>query len=152
MDFKGLDKHGNCYYKFDFVDRQSGNKIKLRVPADVGFEMILLFSEQLKKLFKNGRKLDLFNSNEKLEFSKLKDALINDKTLDVKYNLKGSIKYNSDYFAKYANRINEIELKQEEALAKSIANQKALDFKEYKEQLDKTKINFIEGDIDADKD
>lgn len=89
--------------------------------------------DQLIKFFENERNLFLLNSKEKLEFNKLKKALVDNKDLVEKMNLKASLRYNQQFFEKYSDKINDIELKQEEALVESINNQKYLQVKEFKE-------------------
>ena len=132
LSFKGLDKKGNCYFKFDILS-EDGSKFKLRVPQSVGFEMVLLMRNQLLKFFDNDRNLFLLNSKEKLEFNKLKEALVDNKDLVEKMNLKASLRYNQQFYEEYSDKINEVELKQEEALVESINNQKYLQVKAFKE-------------------
>lgn len=126
-EWKGLDKKGNCFFKFDFTDKSINQKIKLRVPSEVGFELVLLMRTQLIKFMGEDRRMNtLLNSAEKLEFNKLKEALVDNKDLIEKFSLKKSIKYNVDYFDSIGKKISEIELQQEENLVKDMDLQKKL--------------------------
>jgi len=130
-EWKGLDKDGHCFFKFDFKDRNSNQKIKVRVPHQVGYEMILLMREQLVKFMGNSRIDLLLNSAEKLVFQDLKEALVDDKDMVEKFALDKSIKYNMKHFKELGEKISNIELAQEENLIKDMALQKKLQQQEH---------------------
>ena len=130
--WKGLDKGGNCFFKFDFSNK-NGETLKLRVPSETGYAMILLMRDELIKFFETNAWTTLLNSKEQLEFGKLKEALCDNKTLTEKMSLKRSLQYNHKYFKKYANKINEIELGQEEKLIENmdiINQERKLEYKQ----------------------
>lgn len=133
--WKGLDRNGNCFFKFDFSDK-SGLTVKVRVPSETGFAMILLMKEELVKFFRSNNWKTVLNSKEEIEFQKLKEALVDNKDLESQMSLRKSQKYNLDYFEKYGEKINEIELAQEEAITQNISahgrRQKELYLKEKK--------------------
>lgn len=149
-EFKGLDKNGNCYFKFDFKDK-SGMIFKLRVPHEVGYELVLLMREQLIKFFGNTNRLsNILNSKEKLEFEKLKEALIENKSLEEKIDLKRSISYNNKYFDKMGEKISEIEIQQEEAIIENIKKQSLINKQDIKniyklDKLGRDKLKKLEG-------
>jgi hypothetical protein len=110
--------------------------VKVRVPSETGFAMILLMKEELVKFFRSNNWKTVLNSKEEIEFQKLKEALVDNKDLESQMSLRKSQKYNLDYFEKYGEKINEIELAQEEAITQNISahgrRQKELYLKEKK--------------------
>ena len=123
--WKGLDRNGNCYFKFDFSDR-SGQTVALRVPAEIGREIILLMRDELIKFLERNQWSSVLNSKEKIEFQELKRTLVDNKDITESFSLKKSLGYNKKYFGKIGEKINEIELKQEESLCNEFKFMKEL--------------------------
>jgi hypothetical protein len=146
MEFKGLDKSGNCYFKFDVSNREQPTKVKLRITDETAFEMLLLMRDQLKKFLQNPKFNVMLNSKEKLDFYRLKEALVDDKSLEVKFATKKSIEYNIKHYGKLGAKISEVELKQEEALSELMRKQKIEQKKEYL-KISNSKTEKINGHI-----